>query len=469
MNLNTDPCVSILTTGGPDVRGLRGCFDDDVIAIAEQDELEKVAILCLLLAIWIASERDGISPRVWLDRHTENFELFHPTAPFGQNPDMARFADIPKATRPLTNASYRDSGHWSIAVNPRHDASETVYSHPAAARLLLVRLLFSVGGVQPFPEKCYGVAPTSAKNPVGIGRPLVWFDTGRLNTSLKLTAAMTADRPAGTFHFTWPDGASPADYGSPTGILDGLTWRGRSILLTDVTADSVGSVMICDGIRLPESVDRSRGAYDPELEWQLIPYTIYSRKTDKDPYTPQGVHAARSAWRQLAKWCVDESNPAAHWHKIAAGHGGRWRLSGLSSLSAAVHGPVSGSFPEPVDPGDLRVFLGALDNTYGAVSSAGGSLNKATTSFDGFRGAIPTHTALDAIAEPLARDLATGEITLTEALSCLGDAKRHLIDTAVRSVGRVRPGVAGHVSARLANNAAAARKNVGSAPSGTSS
>ena len=456
MNLTTGEWIPLLTTNGPATGGLRRCFDDDVIAVAGEDEFENSSTMRLLVAVQIAAGREGITPQQWCDRHADEFELFSPTAPFWQNPDMARFADSDDAKRPLTNASYRDGGAWSLAVNLRHDGAGIVYSHAAAARLLVMRQMYSVCGNLPFKKHFYGDSATKGQASLGFSRPMLWLDTGRLSDSLALTASLTADHPAGTFWTTWPDGVKPNGIGSPTGVLDGLTWLSRSILLTDVTPDSVGAVMICGGIRWPEASTAKSALHSPARDQELLPYTTYTRKTARGPYIVRGVHVGHTPWRQLAEWCVDESGPAAGWQQVAADRGGSWHLSGMSGDKSAVHGPVSGSFPAPADPEAMRVFLKAVDTEFSSVASLAGSLNKAVTEFDGFYAAIPSHTALDAVAEPLARDLATGEISLADALFGLNDAKRRLSGTALYAVGRVRPLAAGRVSARRIDAAAAA-------------
>lgn len=455
-NLVDRPWIPVLSTAGAQQRGLQGVFDPDVIAVTCDDPLEDAAITRLLLAVQIAAGAANVSAAQWLSDHAEHFDLLDEACPFWQNPDMARFADQPGAWRPLTAASYRHAGSWSAAVNVRHNASGYALDLAAAARLIVVRQQFSVGGVQPFIAAAYGKAPMSAKLAVATNRPFVWMDTGRLAESLQATAALIAGASLGRFWFTWPSAHTPADPGEPSGVLDALTWPARSILLGPTGAAGPSSIAICDGLRWPEPRKDAPGHYGPQRQIELIPHTIYTRKKPTDPYTVQSVHPDRSVWRQLAAWCVDADSPAAAWQPAAAERRARWRLTGIGSFQSAIYGPISGSFPAPTDRDVLAEFLHALADTYKQIGSTAGSLARQVSDYDGYGPTIPAHAGLDAIAAPVAADLAAGRIDLTGAQAVLRDAAATVTARAYRAVGRVRPLAAGRVAARKANAADAA-------------
>lgn len=475
--LATDPWIPVLTTDGMDVRALPGAFGDDVVAVAAGDDLECAAITRLLLAIQIAANhaethRDPAQrATAWIAAHADRFNLFDAEAPFWQNPDMARFAALPGAVRPLLSA-YRHLGTGSAAVNPRLADTPGITSPAAAARLLVVRQQFSVGGMQPFTGAAYPKAPSmrisretgepeiklhpktkkpilksplSAMTSVATNRGFLWLDTGRLAQSLAATAALTADRDPGRFWFTWPAEKAPADIATPAGVLDGLTWPSRSILLTDLAADRVGGIMICDGLRWPDPDTDYR--YTPDREAELLPYSCYVREKKTGPYVVQGVHSSRPVWRQLATMCADPDNPAAGWQSSAADLGAHWRLSGVDSFQGGYAGPVAGSFPAPRNPGDLAEFLNRLADAHSEIGSAAGSMAHAVSSVDGYMPAIPTHTGLAAEAEPLAVDLATGTLSPAEARAHLDAAAAQRTSVAYQTVARVRPRAAGRTLA----------------------
>lgn len=442
-SLVSDPWIPVLTDAGMDTRGLADAFAPDVITVACGDDLEDTALVRLLLAIQIAAQRAAKPPAAWLLDHRDRFELFDPEFPFWQNPDMARFADHPGAVRPLIAASYRHTGTKSAAVNLWHSESGLTFTPAAAARLLVVRQQFSVGGIQSFTASAYGKAPMSAKTSVATNRPLLWLDTGRLAVSLAATAALAAHHSTGTFWFSWPSGARPADTATPTGVLDALTWPSRSILLCDHSSDAVGAIMICDGLRWPD--------LDPAVELSLVPHTIYARKKAADPYTPQGVHPSRVIWRQLATMCADPDNPAAAWQPLAAAAGGRWRLGGLGSYQAGISGPLSGSFPVPVDPPALASFLDEMTTAYQRIASVVGSLNRGISAIDGYAAAIPTHTGLSASCAPVAVQLALGHITLDAAKQALSADVDATLARTYAAIARVRPLIAGRTAARNTN------------------
>lgn len=452
-DLVTQRWIPVLTTAGAQLRGLADAFAPEVIAVASDDDLEDTALTRLLLAVQIAAGRSDTEPRQWLTAHRDHFDLLDEHRPFWQNSDMARFTHHQGAARPLTAASYRHAGSWSTAVNVRHNGCGQTFDLAAAARLLVVRQQFSVGGIQPFIAAAYGKAPMSAKTAVATNRPFVWLDTGRLAGSLAMTASLSTAHPAGTFWFTWPHDRSPADPGTPTGILDALTWPARSILLRAAPGgEHAEAIMICDGLRWPQPRKTDPDFYPPEREHQLIPYTIYARRTATGPYSAQSVHPDRAVWRQLASWCVDDTNPAAAWQDLAAAHRGRWRLGGLGSYQAAIYGPISGSFAAPADRDALAQFLDDLSSTYQQIGSATAALGHAISSGGGYRPAIPTHTGLEAIAAPIASDLVAGHIDAHTARTILTTAARTLQQRAYTAVSRIRPLAAGQVAARRTNH-----------------
>src|ERR1700712_411187 len=155
-SLVSEPWLPVLTTSGMRTCGLVGVFNPDVIAIATGDDLEDTALTRLLLAIHIAATDSGLAPQEWIDAQRSRFDLFDVHRPFWQNPGMARFAELPGAVRPLVSASYRHAGRGSTAVNVWHNESGLVFDSAAAARLLVVRQQFSVGGKQPFTTAAYG-------------------------------------------------------------------------------------------------------------------------------------------------------------------------------------------------------------------------------------------------------------------------------------------------------------------------
>ncbi len=446
-SLVSEPWIPVLTRTGMHDRSLVGVFNDDVVDIATGDDLEDAALTRLLLAVHIAAADAGATPVDWLNDQRGRFDLFDSTEPFWQNPDMARHAALPGAVRSIISASYRHTGRGSAAVNLWHAASGITYSPADAARLLVVRQQFSVGGIQQFTTAAYGKAPISAKTAVATNRPLLWLDTGTtLADSLAHTAALTSPAEPGKFWFTWPAGAAPADTGHPTGILDALTWPARSILLTPPADGTVAGISICDGLRWPEP--HTDPAHTLQRDAELNPYTAYARKKDTDTYTPQSVHTARPIWRQLAALCADPNNPAASWQPAASAAGARWRLTGLGSYQSAISGPLTGSFPAPRDPAALAAFLDALTAAATRIASTAGSLAHGVTDADGYTPAIPGTTGLEATAAPLAAAVAAGQISSDDAAQKIDAAAAAITTRAYAAVARVRPLAAGRIAAR---------------------
>lgn len=181
--------IPVLTDAGMSQRNLHTVFTADVVDLASGDTLEDAAILRLLIAIAIAAHAENLDPREWVASRADRFDLFSRSRPFGQNPDMARFVTAERSTRPLAAQSYVLAGNGSTAVNQFHTLSGVTFTPAAAARLLLMRQAFSVGGIQQWPASAYGKEPCSAKTAVCTNRAFVWVDTGRLAHTIDVMLA----------------------------------------------------------------------------------------------------------------------------------------------------------------------------------------------------------------------------------------------------------------------------------------
>ncbi|MCT7372657.1 hypothetical protein A7R75_27005 [Mycolicibacterium llatzerense] len=417
-DLTAEPWIPVLTDTGMNQRSLTTIFDDDVLAIVTGDPLEDAAILRLLLAIRIAAGPGA--PQSWVREHAERFDLFSETQPFGQNPDMARLVAVDRATRPLAAQSYTLAGNGSTAVNRFHTLSGITFSPAAAARLLLMRQAFSVGGIQQFPAAAYGKAPISAKTAVCTNRAFVWIDTGRLSSTLQVNADLAASYPRGTFHFGWPDPSTPPPIaGNPGGVLDALTWPSRSVYL--LPADPVEQIMICDGVRWPEAAT----GYGPERDAEFFAHAVFERKTKKAPLTIQGVHTERVPWRQLLTGLAAEQ-PAGSVLAVAQSNpaslppGSMVRIAGLGSYQARIDGPVTGAFPVPAAGVEVGGLVALLNEAFTSHGSYFGSLIHAAGLSDrqqsaAAAGRLSQYVALPSQLEPVATAVARAELTLEQA------------------------------------------------------
>ncbi|MFV8142054.1 type I-E CRISPR-associated protein Cse1/CasA [Mycolicibacterium senegalense] len=455
-SLIEQPWIPVLTDNGMDHRSLTTVFAADVIDLASGDTLEDAAILRLLVAIKIAAAADRLSPQRWLNVHADRFDLFSPLQPFGQNIDMARFVNLDRSTRPLSAQSYVLAGNGSTAVNQFHTLSGVTFTPAAAARLLLMRQAFSVGGIQQWPAAAYGKEPCSAKSAVCTNRAFMWVDTGRLASTVDVNAQLAGGRPLGTFHFGWPDpGAYPPVQGRPTGVLDALTWPSRSIYL--LPADPVQEVMICDGLRWPEPKEGTD--YTPQHEAELFPHAVFERKTKSAPPTIQGVHVERVPWRQLLT-ALAVGQPESTIMTTAAGAGlpdaAVFRIAGLGSYQARVDGPVAGSFPVPA-PGVDVVAVSELINEafvnhgsyFGSLATAAGLTDRKQSA--SLVGRLSQYSALPAQLEPIAAAAARGLYPLEEARRRVAAVVERANGSALRQFAPTHVVAAGRVAARKAS------------------
>ncbi|MFB9779625.1 type I-E CRISPR-associated protein Cse1/CasA [Rhodococcus baikonurensis] len=452
MNLASDPWLPTLTRDGMRTVGLVDALTADVgvLDISSGDPLEDAAIMRLLVACDIAAADAGISSAQWVDAHRDRFDLFDPVTPFWQHPRMAAFADDPKASRPVAAGSYRLVGNGSTAAGDSHNEAGIVFTPAEAARMLLVRHMFSVGGIQSFVASAFGKEPMSAKNAVGTSRGFVWVQGSTLLETLELSRPATG--PVGTFHFSWPDGIAPATVGEPEGMLDALTWQARAINLLRNADGMVDRVMICDGVRWPEP---GHGTWTAHNDEQLIPHATYIQRKASDPFTAQDVHVDRPVWRQLLTAWTTDGEPGLLGTDLGSG---TIRMTGLGSFQARIDGAVTGSLPVPAfSREDGRRLLAAVTAGYSTVASTSGSLahnrmslgtdalSKATTTVAtaGFKEAFGT----------IVTAAATATISVDDACAAITDIATRTSAELISDVVRVDPVAAARTLTRPAKNA----------------
>lgn len=452
MNLASDPWLPTLTRHGMRTVGLIDALSDDsaVLDIASGDPLEDAAIMRLLVACDVAAADAGLSSAQWVAAHRDQFDLFDPVAPFWQHPGMAAFVDDSKASRPVAAASYRLVGNGSTAAGDSHNEAGIVFTPAEAARMLVVRHMFSVGGIQSFVASAFGKEPMSAKNAVGTSRGFVWVQGATLLETLELSRP--ASGPVGTFHFSWPDGAAPAAVREPEGMLDALTWQARAIMLLRNADGMVDRVMICDGVRWPEP---GHGTWTAENDQQVIPHATYIRRKPSDPFTAQDVHVDRPVWRQLLTAWTTDGEPGLLGTDLVRG---TIRMTGLGSFQARIDGAVTGSLPVPAfSREDGRRLLSTITAAYSSVASTSGSLahNRLTLGTDALSKATTT-AATAGFKEAfgtIVTSAATSTISVDDACVAIAELAARTSASLVKDVVRVNPVAAARTLTRPAKNA----------------
>ncbi|WP_072691451.1 type I-E CRISPR-associated protein Cse1/CasA [Rhodococcus marinonascens] len=414
MDLLTESWIDVFTVDGPATLSLLELARNlgDVLDIASSDPLEDAAVLRILMAADLAGDGDLVG---WLTSTAGKWELFDASAPFGQNPQLREHVGE-RTVGPAVTLPYRFAGNGAVLLDHHHNESAVRLTPAAAARALLMRQQFSVGGIQPFPETIFGLK--AAKAAVAASRPLVWIDAGNLADTL---AANRRPGPVGAFQHSWP-GGKPGHDRDRGGQADALTWHARSMLLVPDSDGYVTGLSITEGLR-----------YGDDTDPQLIPHTSYKRKKKSEPYTAWDVHAARPAWRQLLTAYASIDAPGV----LAADlpERGRIRLAGLASYQSRLDGPVTGALPVPqisrTEAGVLDTGIGEA-RTYliGRVIAAGRILAPSSTPTSPgawWKRAMPTDSRLNHDLEPVVRSALTGEITVTDAV----DAMRALANLCV--------------------------------------
>jgi CRISPR-associated protein Cse1 (CRISPR_cse1) len=403
MNLLTDPWMDVFTVDGSATLGLLEVARNagDILDITCGDPLEDAAILRMLMAADLVS--DGNLTR-WLESTTGRWDLFDKVAPFWQNPQLREHVGE-RTVSPAVTLPYRLAGNGATLLDHHHNECGRRLTPAEAARALISRQQFSVGGIQSFPESIFGLK--SAKGTVAAGRPLAWVDAGNLADTL---AANRRPGPTGTFHHSWPAGIRPGQELPQGGQADALTWQARSMLLIPDSDGYVAGVSITEGVR-----------YGDDTDPELIPHTTYIQKKKSDPYTPRDVHISRPGWRQLLAAYADSAAPGVLSADLPPGT--RIRLTGLASYQSRIDGPVTEALPTPqISRVDAARLDAAIDDArkyvVGRLIAAGRVIAPSASITGGgawWQQVMPTDARLNSDAEPVVRAAVAAELSVSDA------------------------------------------------------
>lgn len=386
-------------------------------AIADTDPLVTAALWRLMLAIDAAARADAArNTATWLADHADDFELFHPRKPFGQNPDMARFLDLPGHAQPAATAGIFTAGR-PMLFDLTHAMRSDPLDGPAAARLLLTRGWLSVGGIQQWKHTAYGKAAAQAQAAVGIRRPLLLIHGHTVADTLLYNRIPTV--PGDRAYWTWPTGHTPGTDHPITGPLAGLTWPSRSMLLPPDPDGRVSSLLLCDGLR-PAGAGP---AHFLHTTWE---------RDKTGTAQPRPVHLARPVWIQILQALLDPaatgSLDALRATEPTDRPAGRIHLTGLASYQSRVDGVVNGSIAIPRIPNEqLRPLLAAVsdvmrDTLRSAAQAYGTRTRSIDTAGDRTRPQV-TAAAAAAIDQTL-----TGDLSVTEFTAALRRAANESLD-----------------------------------------
>ena len=435
MNLLTEPWIDVFTVDGPatlslaEVAAQRG----DILDVASSDPLEDAAILRMLMAVDIVSEGDPVG---WLASTAGKWELFDDAAPFWQNPQMREHVSE-RSVSPAVTLPYKFAGNGTVLLDHHHNESQMRLTPAQAARALMMRQQFSVGGIQSFPESIFKIQTPggikglkSAKAAIASARPFVWIDAGNLADTLIVNRR---PGPVGTFRHTWP-GGNPGDFPDCGGQADALTWQGRSALLIPDSDGYVTGISMTDGLRYSEDTDP-----------QLLPHTTFKQKKATEPYTAWDVQVDRPAWRQLLTAYADLGAPGVLSDDLPSD--GRIRLAGLASYQSRIDGPVTGSLPVPTiartDVGDLDTGIAEVRKyLVGRIVGAGrifAPSSTPTTPGAWWKRNMPTDSRLNNDMEPIIQAALTGDIPVPAALDALRAAADIVIGEFAATITQASP------------------------------
>lgn len=427
MDLRTAPWIEVFTVDGPATLGLLEVARNagDIVDITSGDPLEDASILRLLMAADLVS--DGDLPG-WLESTAGQWELFDEQAPFWQNPGLREHVGD-RTVSPAVTLPYRFAGNGATLLDHHHNECGRRLTPAEAARALIARQQFSVGGIQPFPESIFGLK--SAKATVAASRPLAWVDAGNLADTL---AVNRRPGPVGTFHHSWPAGIRPGQDLPQGGQADALTWQARSMLLVPDSDGYVSGISITEGVRYGEDTDPDR-----------VPHTTYTQKRKSEPYTPRDVHIDRPGWRQLVTAYADGDAPGVLASELPAN--ARIRLTGLASYQSRIDGPVTAALPVPQISRVAAAHLdAAIDDArkyiVGRLIAAGRVIAPAapvTGSGAWWQHVMPTAARLNGDVEPVVRAALAAELLVSEAADIIRVLAERCVDEFAVGISAASP------------------------------
>ncbi|MET8983534.1 type I-E CRISPR-associated protein Cse1/CasA [Streptomyces sp. NPDC004539] len=344
-----EPCVPVFTGDG--TRELVGLVDalrraGELSGLAVTTPGETVALLEYLLAICYAAQGAAAGPETparaaeWLDtRPDDQWDLFHPTEPLGQNSLLAPYLDE-HGTGPAQLVIER-AGDYNQFFDHHHlDRTEPL---PAAAafRAMLAQHAYGPGGRARVSGK-ETLGPTLTN--LGLGRLAARIRVVALGPTLQDTLLLNLlpldGDGAGTFNHTWTVSPTPRrgfrvkPRGRSTdGPADLHSVLGRSILLRPVAAGgqlAVDRVLLAAGELLTDPPARD---------------AVYPRGED-EPLRPS---ATRAFWREAhALYAAVANRREGDLYDRVARHSGTkvtlWAV-GLITRHTSVVTWVSDTFP----------------------------------------------------------------------------------------------------------------------------
>lgn len=263
-NLVDFPWIDCLATDGQHrTVGLRDLLRDaDHLTLTESAPLVEAAIWRLLAAICYAAgnyptttqdyhEQIRRGPDLtravdYLDSHCDSFELFHPTAPFGQDPTLAT-ASGTESARPAIYLDLTAAIDRPLLYDTRHLAAAQPLTAVQALRALLVQNQWGFGGRSQGKAKDLGgdrMANYGLATPLN-GRIVLCPDTTTIAAGLAWRITPTSN--PGTPTWTYPQEASTSTPEHFCGQASGLTWLTRRVLLFPGHDDLVHRVAIARG------------------------------------------------------------------------------------------------------------------------------------------------------------------------------------------------------------------------------
>lgn len=289
----------------------------EIVSINTGDALEDAALQRFLLACAIASDQsnDTLSDMhqiaQWCMNHADDFDLLNHEKPCLQN---KRMEDVPDKT--WTSVGFQrydftsDSGYFATYASLQLRERDDFMSLADTARLLLVRHMFSAGGLGARLAPVVGGSGATSLVSLHYNVPFVWLhvNDGFLADSIDLMRERMDYPRDGTFHFTWPGKADAMSVIDQPGTLDVLTYPSRSLLIKN-HGDMATRMAVFDGLRLPKIGDDANAA----LYASIFKHTTWWSQSAKKQTKPRGVRSmdgTRSDWQHILECYATHDSPS---------------------------------------------------------------------------------------------------------------------------------------------------------------
>lgn len=336
-NLVDSPWIPVLDSNHqPATVSLETLFKEgsSLAAITGNNQLEGVAITNLAAAIIITSHGN---PLDWIAEHYDQFDLFHPQTPFMQAASLKAAREYKKPIDTLTYDFSSPTGSFSS-----YDSATTTHTYTPAetALMLLVRNIFSVGGLMDSAGKTVGLKTRSALGSPWVNYPVILPVSDTVERTLDMMVAAALDAGGHRGELALSLGHDTDQLGVPVenpGVATLMAPLSRATLLIPDSDGNVTHCIVCEGRKYPDEV----------ITPANMPLTTWQEGDKPGQWQRRKANLVRPAWRQLLD-AYSETQPGVLHPGSAYPEGTQILMATMGAYTSRVDGVIADYTVMPV-------------------------------------------------------------------------------------------------------------------------